>query len=201
MNREEFLLAVEARLEGLDRADIEKSLDYYREMIDDRIEDGMSEEEAVAAMGTPEEAAGQILEDTPLPKLVKARLKPQRALMAWEIVLLILGSPVWLPLILTALVLVLTFFILLLTFLFVFYAFVFSFGLYGVACVPSFLVLTCTGRILPALFMLGSGLISTGLAVLLFRPSVLAANGILALIRAIVRWVKRLFIRKGGELR
>ena len=48
MNRKEFLNEVERRLHGLPAEDISKALDYFGEMIDDRTEDGMSEEEAVA---------------------------------------------------------------------------------------------------------------------------------------------------------
>ena len=48
MSKTEFLTELKKALEGLPEEDIEKSLEYYSEMIDDRIEDGLSEEEAVA---------------------------------------------------------------------------------------------------------------------------------------------------------
>ena len=200
MNREAFLSAIAVRLEGLPQADIERSLDFYREMIEDRVEDGMSEEEAVAATGTPEEAAARILEEAPLRTLVAARLKPQRSLRIWEIVLLVLGSPIWLPLLLTAAILVLTVYILLLTALFVFFVLVFSLAVSGAACVPSFLVLACTGRFFQGLFLLGTGLMCAGFAVLLLKPCLLAARGTVALARGSFRRVKRLFIRKGEIL-
>ena len=73
MNKYEFLGRLRERLAGLPPKDIDASLDYYAELIADRIEDGMSEEEAVAALGTIDEIVAQILEDTPLPKLVKER--------------------------------------------------------------------------------------------------------------------------------
>ncbi len=97
MNKRQFLAEIGTRLRSLPQGDVEKSLDYYSEMIDDRMENGVSEEEAVAAMGSVDDIAAQILLETPFPTLVKARLKPSRALKAWEIVLLILGSPVWFP--------------------------------------------------------------------------------------------------------
>ena len=52
MNKYEFLAAVRERLDGLGKDDIDRSLDYYREMIDDRVEDGISEEKAIAALGS-----------------------------------------------------------------------------------------------------------------------------------------------------
>ncbi len=104
MTKNEFLAEVERCLVGLGRADIDRSLEYYREMIDDRMEDGESESEAVAAMGSPEETARQIMMDMPLPKIVKAKALGNRRLRAWEIALIALGSPVWLPLLLAAFV-------------------------------------------------------------------------------------------------
>lgn len=66
MTKIEFLAALEQRLKGrLPDADIFNTLDFYSESIADHMEDGMSEEEAVAAIGTPEAVAAQILSDLP----------------------------------------------------------------------------------------------------------------------------------------
>ncbi|MBQ3573350.1 MAG: DUF1700 domain-containing protein, partial [Clostridia bacterium] len=93
MNKEQFLFELRGRLAGLPLEDIERSLDFYREMIDDRIEDGMTEDEAVAAIGTPADAAAQIVMDMPLPKVVKATAKPKRKLSGAEIALLCITAP------------------------------------------------------------------------------------------------------------
>ena len=102
--------------------DMERFIAYYSEMIDDRMEDGMTEEEAVATMDTPDEAVDQILEDTPLSKIVKQKIKPTHRLRAWEIVLIVLGSPVWVPLLLTAGILVLSMLVVVFSLLITFYA-------------------------------------------------------------------------------
>ena len=65
-------------------------------MVDDRIEEGLSEEDAVAQIGSVDEVVSQILSDTSIVKLVKEKISPKRKMRAWEIILLILGSPVWL---------------------------------------------------------------------------------------------------------
>ncbi len=62
MNKEQFIAALRARLTGLQQTDLERTLQYYREMIDDRIEDGMTEIEAVADVGDPAELAEAILQ-------------------------------------------------------------------------------------------------------------------------------------------
>ena len=95
MNKKQFLAAIRNRIKGLPESDIDKSLDYYSEMIDDRVEDGMSEEEAVAALGTVDEIVAQILNDIPLPKLVKEKVRPKRSRSALEVILLVLGLPLW----------------------------------------------------------------------------------------------------------
>lgn len=97
MNKSEFLSELEKGLSGLPKEDIRQTIDYYSEMIDDRVEDGTDEELAVEEMGGVKEICDRIWSETSLPKIVEARLKRSRALKAWELVLIILGSPVWLP--------------------------------------------------------------------------------------------------------
>ena len=92
MTKAEFLAALRSRLAGLPGEDTETFLDYYGEIIDDRIEDGLSEAEAVEALGSIDAVVGGILEETPLPRLVRAKVAPRRALRIWEIVLLVLGA-------------------------------------------------------------------------------------------------------------
>ncbi len=98
MTKSEFLHRLSARLQALSENDRAAALTYWSEMIDDRMEDGMSEEDAVRAVGTPAEAAAQILGEALPPE----PHKPQRKRKTWEIVLLILGSPVWLSLLIAA---------------------------------------------------------------------------------------------------
>ena len=61
-------------LKGRSEADINKSVDFYEEMIEDRIEDGIPEEEAVSALGSIDEIKGKILEEIPIAKIVKEKI-------------------------------------------------------------------------------------------------------------------------------
>lgn len=91
---------------GLPREEAAKSVEFYLEMIDDRVEDGMNEEEAVAALGSIEDIAEQILYDLPLGVLVKSKIKNKKEKNgnpALIIVLAILGFPIWFPLMITVL--------------------------------------------------------------------------------------------------
>lgn len=86
MTKKQFLAAIRQRLAGLAQGDVERFLDYYAEMIDDRMEDGLSEEEAVASMGTPEYVAAQILMDSPAGK---EKTRP----LWWHWVLIVRAAP------------------------------------------------------------------------------------------------------------
>lgn len=57
MTRDEFLGRLGELLACLPAEQVEETKAFYAEAIADRMEDGMSEEEAVAAMGTPGEVA------------------------------------------------------------------------------------------------------------------------------------------------
>jgi hypothetical protein len=60
MTKDEFILTLQNALSGMPRADLERTVQYYREMIEDRMEEGMGEEAAVADVGDPIELAAAI---------------------------------------------------------------------------------------------------------------------------------------------
>ena len=59
-------------------------------MIDDRMEEGLTEAEAIAGIGSVDKIVTQIVAETPITKLVREKVKPKRSLQAWEIILLVL---------------------------------------------------------------------------------------------------------------
>ncbi|MBE6909390.1 MAG: DUF1700 domain-containing protein [Ruminococcaceae bacterium] len=65
MTKMEFIAEMAAALRDLSKNDIARLLEYYGEMVDERVEDGMSESEAVAALGSVEDIAAQIMKDIP----------------------------------------------------------------------------------------------------------------------------------------
>ena len=77
MKKETFLRQLRWRLNRLKREERIQVIESFREMISDRMEEGLSEEEAVACLGTPKEAALEILNGMPEEKLLKKdRLGP-----------------------------------------------------------------------------------------------------------------------------
>ena len=99
MTKQEFLKQLHRKLKGLPKREVSERLNFYSEMIEDRKEEGLSEEDAVSAVGTVEEVASQISEEIKLSS-IDSEATPKRNLQAWEIVLLVLGSPLWLSLLL-----------------------------------------------------------------------------------------------------
>lgn len=98
MTKEEFLKRLGDLLACLPADQVEETKQFYAEAIADRMEDGMSEREAVAAIGSPGDVAEAILDD--LPAVPRAIAKTRRRSDALLWVLTIVGSPVWVPLLL-----------------------------------------------------------------------------------------------------
>lgn len=187
MNKEAFFRALQTKLSGLPQEDLERSLEFYDEAIDDRMESGLTEEEAVGDLGPVDEIVEQILSETPLPKLIRAKVTPSRSLRAWEIILLVLGCPVWLPLMLAAAVTGLAIYAAIWSVLAAVYAVVLAFALSGIV-----LLITGFGQ----LMFMGLGLASMGLSVLLFFAATEIAKGIVRLSRKYVLWMKSLFMKR-----
>jgi len=65
MTKDQFLTALSGALSALSETDRKITLDFYSEMIDDRIEDGMDEGDAVAALGDIDEIIREVLAELP----------------------------------------------------------------------------------------------------------------------------------------
>ena len=102
MTKQEFLDRLKDKLKSLKNEDISERLDFYSEMIDDRMEEGLSEEEAVLGIGSVDEIAAQIVAERSKCDENKERHAERRKMKAWEIVLLAVGSPIWISLLAAA---------------------------------------------------------------------------------------------------
>ena len=111
MTKDEFIDQLRKNLSGLPKEEIDDRISFYEEMIDDKIQDGYKEEDVIADLGSPDKVAREIIGDVPLRKIIKERVTPKRSLKAWEIVLIILGLPIWFPLVLAILIIFLSGFI------------------------------------------------------------------------------------------
>ena len=162
MKKQEFLNELRKRLKGVAQKDVEERISFYDEMIEDIMADGKNEEEAVQEVGNIDDIVKQVLSETPLVSLFKEKIKPKRSLNAWETILLVLGFPLWFPLLITFFCLALTAYILLWVGVIVAYSIEFAFIAVGLAGIVCFFAYLFGGRF--NLVCLGSGLIGVGLA-------------------------------------
>lgn len=198
MNKQEFLQALRSGLCGLPPKDIEERVAFYAEMIDDRIEDGLSEHEAVSEIGSVESIIAQILADTPLTTLVKEKVMPRRTPSAWEIVLLILGSPIWLSLLIAAAAVVIAVYVVIWSVVISLWAVGAAVAACAIGGIAAAIIFAAFGRALTGAAMLGGGLCCVGLAILFFFLCAAVTKGVIWLTKNTAIGLKFLFVGKGA---
>ena len=199
MTRDEFLRALDAALGQLPEQERRKQRDFYCEMIDDMMEDGMSEASAVEKLGDPRSAAEKVLQDTPLPTLVRSRVRPSGGWTAATIVLLILGSPIWMALLIAFFAVVLSAYVVIWTLIITLFGVVAAIGAAGLGAVV-LLVWLVPGGLAAGLMIAGCGIALLGLAVFAFVGAVYAAKGLVKVTGALARWIRSLFIRRESDI-
>ncbi len=196
MNKQAFLAELGKGLSGLPQGDIQERVSFYSEMIDDRMEEGLSEQEAVARIGQVDEIIRQIIEDTPLTKPVKEKSTPKKRRKGWEIILLVLGAPIGLSLAIAAFAVVLSLYASLWVGIIALWAVFGSLVGCAVGGVLSGGVFVFSGHGLTAIAMMGAGFLCAGLSVFLFYGCKGATKGIFLLTKKIVLSIKNRFIKK-----
>ena len=185
MNKQEFLAALARELEPLPREERYQTLNYYDELIDDRLEDGQEEEAVIQSLGDPKAVAQELLAGR------RNSLVPNRGLRVWLIVLLVLGFPLWGSLLVTAAVVLLCVFICL-------YIPVFTLGVLALSLLAGAVLGAVGTPFLIADTGLAAGLFQLGLAVGMLGLAALCAVGFWYTGKATVkagkalwRWLKR----------
>jgi len=196
MNKQEFLLQLGKGLSGLPQEDIEGHLHFYSEMIDDRMEEGFSEEDAVLAIGSIDEIVAQLIADIPFTKIENEKIKPKRKLKVWEIVLLALGSPIWISLLIAAAAVILSLYVTLWSVIASLWAVFVSF----IACAIGGLIIgtgfAFANNKLTGIAIIGAGIVLTGLSIFMFYGCKFTTKGILLLTKKLIFSVKSCFINR-----
>ncbi len=197
MTKQTFLTELNEKLSDLPKEDLRERLSFYSEMIDDLKEEGYSEEEAFQKIGSADEVAEQVLSEYRLSESDGEEDKPKRRVRPWVIVLLAVGSPIWLSLLIAAFAVAFSLYITL-------WALIISIwvvdlalaacSLYGIA---SATVFASQGDIPKCLAMLGMGIFGTGCAVILFFGCMAASMGAARLTVKIVSGIKNLITGRG----
>lgn len=176
MTKNEFLNRLSEELATLDSMERERMLQYYREIIEDRVEDGLSEDQAVEELEDIHEIAARILEEMgPQSVQASAPAQPEKKRSAFTTVMLVLGSPVWLPLLLSGGIVVLAVYVVVWALAISLFAMVASLGIAGIAGLLGFIVHLGT-HFWGGLFFFGAGLFCAGVGLALLFPVCVAAK-------------------------
>lgn len=197
MNKKEYLAELRKGLSGLPQEEIDERATFYSEMIDDRMEEGLSESEAVGAIGAVSDVVAQILAEIPITTLVKEKVKTNRVMKAWEVVLLVLGSPIWLSLLIAAFVVILSVYVVLWSVIVSLWAIEASLAGCALGGVVAAVILAFQGNGLTGIAMLGAGAVCAGLSIFMFLGCKASTKGILMLTKKMALGIKSLFV--GGE--
>lgn len=200
MNKEAFILALGERLSELPWEEVDERLAFYIEMIDDRMEEGLSEEDAVAAVGSVDEIASQIIADIPLSTILKKKLKPKRRLGTGTTILLILGSPVWLPLLISGFAVVFSLYISLWAVVISLWSVVASLWGCTLGGIVSGVFFAVNGNMTAGAALLGCALICAGLSILLFFGCKAATKAAVQLAKKPVLAMKKRLAKKEAEV-
>lgn len=198
MTKQIFLDALRAALASLPVAEIEKTLAYYEEMLNDRIEEGMSEEAAVASMEPVEVLASRVINDTPIMHKAVRKAQKSGVSTALLIILAILGFPIWFPLLCAAGAVILATIAVLFAVIFSLIAVVLGLGVGGITAVIGAFFYAGTSGI-STLFIVGAGLMVIGITILLLFPVIFLIKAVWTGIKAICRKIASWFRKKEGK--
>lgn len=172
MTKTEFLHQLQENLDALSEADRDERILFFGELIDDKIEAGLGEEDAVREIGDPTDIAKQITAEfnTPSTEPEQKAPKVRRKLKGWEIALICIGSPIWGSIAIAVAAVIFSLYASLWAVVISLWAADLAFALGSVAGVVAFFPLIFSKNFDFALLMLGSGLVNGALAIFMFYP-------------------------------
>ena len=196
MTKTEFILALSDKLSSLPRRDIKERLTFYTEMINDRMEEGLSEEEAVRQVGNIDDIAAEIQSETSVMAPPPEKEKPKKPRKAWATVLLILGSPLWFSLLIAAFAVIFSIYVSAWAVIISLGAVFASLFLSALAALASAIGLWIGGESITGLLMLGFGFVSAGLSILFFYLCKASAKGTILLTKNVALKIKNRFAKR-----
>ncbi|MBN1778067.1 MAG: DUF1700 domain-containing protein [Clostridiales bacterium] len=196
MNKHDFLNELSSRLARLPDTERDKAYAFYAEIIDDSMEDGMSEEEAVGKLGSLDEITERIIAEVPMSTIIKHRVAGKNRGL-YMVLLLICGFPIWFPILISLFSVLLTLFI---VFWIVDLVVWVVFGSVAAAAVGSCIGFFLNPEFGMRLLLLGGALACSGCAILLFPASVSVTKQFALITCQLWMKLKNAMLKKGGIL-
>ena len=195
MRKQEFLDALEGKLSGLSERAVRERLEFYNEMINDRVEDGFSEADAVARLGSVDEIAEEIISDYPLARLARERIKRDDKPAAWKVWMFWLTSIVWIPLLISAFAVFVSLYASLWSVIASLWATFAAITASGPGGVVLGFIYIFTGEAFKGFAFIGMGIAAAGLAILAFFGCIYATKGCAIASRKLPIAIKKLLMR------
>ncbi len=190
MTRKQFLDGLKQEMHGLPQREIDQTLHYYSEIIADRMEEGMTEEEAVAKMEPMHVIARRVAAD------FRGTAAPRAKMSGFMIALIILGFPLWFPLLITGAALMVVMLTLAWVMVLVLWAVCLALFSGGMAAIITLFIGGYRFGV-PVVGQIGLGMAAMGLSIFLFygaKGAIPLATG--ATLRLVSR-IKKGFVRRG----
>ena len=190
MDKKEFFDLLRKGLSGLPKADIEERLNFYSEMIDDYMEEGLTEQEAVNRIGAVNEIASQILVDNSPAEPAEKQHNP------WKVSMIIVSSPIWIALQLSGLAVIISLFVSFWAVIISLWSVFASFASCAFGGIIGSIVLASLGYGYSAAAMIGTGLMLAGLSILTFYGCKAATKGAALLTKKLASAAKSRLFKK-----
>lgn len=201
MTKSEFLGQLEAGLSSIPRGERDERIGFYSEMIDDRLEEGLTEQEAVCAIGGVGEVIARELAEARAVKEEKNEISAKRAKRGWTVAALAAGFPLWISLLAVAFALLVTVYATVWSVTVSCWAVGVSLGACAIAGTLGGIPLCFTHGVWVGLAILGVGLLAAGIGGFTLYGCVKLTVLIARLTKAISLWcagqLSRIF--KGGK--
>ena len=195
MTKHEFLSALRVKLSKFPKKDAEERLLFYEEMIDDRIEDGLNEEAAVADIGPIDKVYSQILGEIPLHRIIKEKIRPKHRMSGGMIALVASTAIVWIPLLIATFAVILSLYAVLWSLVISVWAMFITFAIAAPASVVLSIINIIAGNTLYGVAIISAGLVLAGLAIITYYCSVYAAKGSAILTKKSIIAIKNIFVK------
>lgn len=196
MTKIEFLNAIRKKLSILPKEEVDDRINFYSEMIDDKIEDGLSEKDAISDIGSVDDVVESILAETPVVKLAKQRLKSKRRFSVIEVILLTLGSPIWLSLLIAFIAVLFSAYVAVASVVISVWAVFISTCVGGVGGVIAGLFFASTKNVYTGILLIGLSFVCVGIAILFFYVCKWLSKAILVLPKKFILSIKKSLIKK-----
>lgn len=196
MRKQDFIDILEAKLSGIPKSDLDDRIVFYCELIDDYIENGLTEDEAVLKIGNVDNIVNEILQDTSLFKLAKEKFKPKNKLNTWLLILICVGSPIWLSLLAAGISVILSLYVSLWSVIISLWSVVLSLVVTSAAGLLTGIVFLFKPNIISGILFIALTLISAGLSIFLYYSTIYLTKLLCKLTKKMIFGLKKCLVRK-----